>query len=357
MSRYDPFSRGPHPVGTRQFSWTDEARNHTMPVDVWYPATETYRGQDLAPETQASFEMIPGMGFSLQQAVENAAPRSDCFPLVVFSHGFGGERRQSTFLYTHLASHGYVVASMDHVGNTTADMLSGEGAAGDADVIDRFILSRPLDASFVIDTMLGGQSGLDIDSERIGMAGHSFGGWTTLKTLENDARIKAALPLAPAGGMTSLDPTNVMATSLNFQFKRSVPTLLIVADLDSILPLEGMQDLHARHPGPRSTVVLQNADHFHFNDAIEQTHDGYQMMLAGMAAGMEVEARQGLEEMLAKMKPSSELVPGDHAYRLINGLGLAHFDAELRENSGAAAIMRSNLVETAADQGILIDLL
>ena len=164
-------------------------------------------------------------------------------------------------------------------------------------------------------------------------------------------------PLAPAGGMTRLDPTNVMATSLNFQFKRSVPTLLIVADLDSILPLEGMQDLHARHPGPRSTVVLQNADHFHFNDAIEQTHDGYQMMLAGMAEGMEAEARQGLEEMLAKMKPSSELVPGDQAYRLINGLALAHFDAELREDPSAIAMMRSNLVETAADQGILIELL
>ena len=70
MSKYDPFNRGPHPVGTRQFSWTDEARNHTMPVDVWYPATENYQGQDLTPETQASFEMIPGMGMTLQQAAK-----------------------------------------------------------------------------------------------------------------------------------------------------------------------------------------------------------------------------------------------------------------------------------------------
>lgn len=357
MSKYDPFIRGPHPVGTQQFSWTDSNRNHTMPVDVWYPATETHKGQDLDPGTQAAFEMIPGMGASLQQAVENAAPRSECFPLVVFSHGFGGERRQSTFLCTHLASHGYVVASMDHVGNTTADMLSGEGAAGDPEATDRFIQSRPLDTSFVIDAMLGGQSGLDIDSERIGMAGHSFGGWTTLKTLESDARIKAALPLAPAGGVVNIDPTNVMSTSLNFQFKRTVPTLFIVADLDSILPLEGMQDLHARHPGPRSTVVLQNADHFHFNDNIEQTHDGYQMILAGMAEGMEAESRRGMEEMLAKMKPSSELVPGAHAYRLINGLGLAHFDAELRDDPSATKIMRTNLVETAKDQGIHIKLL
>lgn len=357
MSKYDPFRRGPDPVGTQQFSWTDSNRNHTMPVDVWYPATEAHKGQDLDPKTQAGFEMIPGVGLSYQQAVENAAPKKDRFPLVVFSHGFGGERRQSTFFCTHLASHGYVVASMDHVGNTTTDMLSGEGAAGDPEVIDRFIKSRPLDASFVIDEMLRGQSGLEVDAESVAMAGHSFGGWTTLKTLESDGRIKAALPLAPAGGKLDLDPENVMATSLNFQFKRSVPTLFIVADLDSILPLEGMRDLHSRHPGPHSTVVLQNADHFHFNDNIEQTHDGYQMMLAGMAEGMEAESRHGLEEMLAKMKPSSELVPGAHAYRLINGLGLAHFDAELRGDPDATSMMRGDLVEIAGKQGIQVELL
>ena len=79
--------------------------------------------------------------------------------------------------------------------------------------------------------------------------------------------------------------------------------------------------------------------------------------MAGMAKGMEPESRRGLEEMIAKMKPSSELVPGAHAYRLINGLGLAHFDTELRDNPSATKIMRSNLVETAKNQGINIRLL
>ena len=48
--------------------------------------------------------------------------------------------------------------------------------------------------------MLAGASDLDIDEDRIGMSGHSFGGWTTLKTVEKDTRIKAIVPLAPAGG-------------------------------------------------------------------------------------------------------------------------------------------------------------
>ena len=45
-------------------------------------------------------------------------------PLLVFSHGNSGYRQQSTFLTTHLASWGFVVAAPDHVGNTFGEMLA-----------------------------------------------------------------------------------------------------------------------------------------------------------------------------------------------------------------------------------------
>ena len=357
MSEYNPYTRGPHPVGTRQFSWTDTERNHSLPVDVWYPATKAYEGKDLDPETQDRYEMVPGMGEAVQQAVKDAEAESGQRALVVFSHGFGGERRQTTFLCCHLASHGYVVAAMDHVGNTTADMFSGEGAAGDPEVIERFVQSRPCDVSFVIDQMLAGQSGLEIIPEQIGMSGHSFGGWTTLKTLETDERIRAALPLAPAGGFTALDADNVMAKSLDFTWRREVPVLYIVAELDSILPLEGMQDMFDRNPEPKTTVVLLNADHFHFNDAIEQTHDGYKLMLGMLTEGMDEDARSSTEKMIAGMKPSSELVAGADAYALINGLGLAHFDRELRGSQEAVSFLSGDLVARLAEHHINVKLL
>ena len=44
-------------------------------------------------------------------------------PLIVFSHGNSGFRRQSTFLTTHLASRGFVVAAPDHTGNTLFEMV------------------------------------------------------------------------------------------------------------------------------------------------------------------------------------------------------------------------------------------
>ena len=109
MTEYKPFKRGPHPVGTRQFSWTDHSRDHEMPVDVWYPASNAHAGEDFDPAKMAQYEMVPGFGDSSQHAVMNAESEPGSFPLVVFSHGYGGERRQSTFFYTHLASHGYVV--------------------------------------------------------------------------------------------------------------------------------------------------------------------------------------------------------------------------------------------------------
>ena len=357
MSEYNPYTRGPHPVGTRQFNWVDTKRSQSLPVDVWYPATKAYEGKDLDSATQDRYEMVPGMGESVQQAVKDAEAKSGQRPLVVFSHGFGGERRQTTFLCCHLASHGYVVAAMDHVGNTAADMISGEGAAGDPRVIERFIQSRPCDVSFVIDQMLAGQSGLEIIPDQIGMSGHSFGGWTTLKALETDERIRAALPLAPAGGFTAMDADNVMAKELSFTWKREVPVLYIVAELDSILPLQGMQDMFNRNPDPKTIVVLLNADHFHFNDAIEQTHDGYKSMLGMLAGGMDEDTRHTMETMMAGMKPSSELVAGDDAYALINGLGLAHFDRELRGSQEAASFLSGDLVAMLGERNIKVKLL
>lgn len=232
---YDPFARGPYPVGVRTFQWTDAARDQrVLPVEVWYPATDAHRGQDVAVATRDQYELIPGFPPGWQEAVRDAAARGDRAPLVIFSHGFGGHRRQSTFLCTHLASHGYVVAAMDHTGNTVFDVLqmtlavrSGAEVPEPLGILDAMIAARPRDASFVIDRVLDGVAGdvaALVDVERIGMAGHSFGGWTTLQTTRADRRIRAALPLAPAGGATHM-PAGPLREALDFAWGREVPTL------------------------------------------------------------------------------------------------------------------------------------
>ena len=353
MTDYDPFERGPQPVGTRSFTWRDGARERSLPVDVWYPATDQYQGQDLDDATKDRFKTLPDSPEVTQDAVKDAEAASGSFPMVIFSHGFAGERRQSTHLCTHLASHGFVVAGMDHVGNTTADMLAAAGTPPDPDLIRTFMADRPADASFVIDRMLAGDSGLTVDPERIGISGHSFGGWTSLMTTASDARIRAVLPLAPAGGRSAIKTEGIevdLAGEINMDWKRSVPVLYLLAEFDSLLPLDGMRELFDRTGEPRSAVVLLNSDHFHFCDRVAEVHDLFKTM-----GEMLMDKAGDASAVLENMKPSAELCPGDHAYALTCGLGLAHFDAHLRDNADAAAVVDGDLTELMASRGIAVD--
>jgi predicted dienelactone hydrolase len=288
--------------------------------------------------------VIPSVPMGFQQAVRDAQAQDGCFPLIVFSHGYNAYLRQSTYLVTHLASHGYVVVAMDHVGNTLADEIAGTTPSlDDTAALKRFTIERPTDCSFVIDQMLTGDTGIAINSSRIGISGYSFGGWTSLMTSGLDKRIKAALALAPSGGISDNDPliNSIFADSLNLDWDREVPVLSLVAELDSVLPLAGMRDLHGRIRQPRTTVVLKNADHFHFQDHVELVHD----MTKRISPANEV----------SEMKDAADLCPGEKANTFTRGLGLAHFDANLRANDRAVDLLNGDIKELMASHGIDVE--
>ena len=177
----DPAARGPHRVGVTTFETTDgEVDGRTFSVEVWYP---TSAGPD-APV--ADYEITAG-GFTLvtlpsPNGTVRDGPldlRGAPHPVVVFSHGFSGVRQQSVYLCEYLASHGFVVAAPDHVGNTFTNM--GAPAIESARV-------RPIDVGRTLDALLAKADGwpdellaFAADPERIGVAGHSFGGFTTFR--------------------------------------------------------------------------------------------------------------------------------------------------------------------------------
>ncbi|MGH7895175.1 MAG: alpha/beta hydrolase family protein, partial [Candidatus Binatia bacterium] len=351
---YDPFRRGPFAVGVRTTSLIDADRDRPLAVEVWYPADAAHAGADLAADTQDRYEFLPGLPTTTQDAVRDATPTRGRFPLVAFSHGFGGHRRQSTFLCTHLSSHGYVVAAVDHTGNTTLDILQMMLAVrGGAEVpeplglLRPFIDARPCDIRFMIDCILDGSAGgvaALVDDERIGMSGHSFGGWTTLAVTRADTRIRAALPLAPAGGATPL-PGEPLRESLDFAWGRDVPTLFLVAARDSLLPLAGMHELLERTPSAaKRMVVLENADHMHFCDNAAQVHEMFRMF-----------PPPGAFAAIAKVTPPiTELCPANHAHDMVRGLGLAHMDATLKANEGAAGLLAGDVRGLMAARGIAV---
>lgn len=348
---YDPFARGPFPVGVRTGHLTDAARQRSLPTEVWYPATDAHAGQDVAASTRDTYELLPGFPPVWQQAVRDAAARPGSYPLIAFSHGFGGHRRQSTFLCTHLASYGYVVTAPDHTGNTILDVIqavltlhSGGQLPDPASMVREFIAARPADIRFIIDRALDGAAGglaPMIDADRIGMTGHSFGGWTTLAVIDSEPRIRAALALAPAGGSSPL-PAEPLKQALTFEWGRDVPTLFLVAERDSLLPLPGMYELLEKTPGIKKMVVLKNADHMHFCDRVEEVHELFRTM-----------PPPGDFERIAKtVRPITELCPGSHGYAFVRGLGLAHMDAHLKADESAARFLAGDIEAALATRGI-----
>ena len=139
------------------------------------------------------------------------------FPVIIFSHGLGGSRDGYEYLGRHWASHGYVSVHLQHKGSDTAvwkDQANPMEAMRQAVKDLRNSINRPLDVRFAIDQMekmnrdkgpLHGR----LDLGRVGMAGHSFGAWTTLAVIGEvfvglggreislaDPRVKAAIAMS-----------------------------------------------------------------------------------------------------------------------------------------------------------------
>ena len=195
---YDPFAPGPFPVGERTIQATDQARGRVFPCDIWHPSE------------------VEGLQLAAR-------------PLIVYSHSGGGNRRSGAFLATHLASHGYVVAALDHSELVAPELARREGEAEKdrAARIEAVIGSRVPDIRFLLDHLLGGFGPADIafDGGRIGLVGHSFGGWTVLATAEVEPRVRAVVAMSP-GGSAQPRP-GILPLTLAFAWDRDIPTLYL----------------------------------------------------------------------------------------------------------------------------------
>ncbi len=340
----DLFSRGPHPVGVRIIAAPDAERNRLFPVEIWYPAAPAHAGEDLDDATRDSFA-VPFGSPRRQNAVRDAAGNPGSHPLLVFSHHGGGPRRMATFLCTHLSSHGYVVAAMDHSEVVAPELARREGETDEekAARLNALIANRVPDVRFLLDRLVTGapfDSGIRLDASRIGIVGHSFGGWTALAAVEVEPRIRAVVALAPAGASTR--KPGIIPATLAFGWRRDVPTLYLVAENDTSLPLSGMHEIFDRTPVTRRMVVLRRADHMHFLDAVEEMHEAVRNMpLGGELAWLPKE-----------MRPIAELCSGDDAHLFVRGLTLAHMDAVLRGREDARRFLAGDIVSELARRGV-----
>ncbi|MFJ7245246.1 alpha/beta hydrolase family protein [Kitasatospora sp. NPDC098652] len=193
--------------------WVPAAGPRQLAVSMFYPARQG-TGEPapyMTPGEAQGFlaTRVPaGTGLTAQDLVgvdthayTGAKAAGGKFPLVVLSPGFENPRATLTGLATDLASRGYVVALVGHTyedsGETLADGSTPGCALCDSGAPDSLPDSRAKDVSFVLDQLTGQHpvwrlSHL-IDRDRIGMAGHSIGGASTLNAMAEDQRILAGV--------------------------------------------------------------------------------------------------------------------------------------------------------------------
>lgn len=342
---YDPFARGAHPVGVR----TVEAEDGLV-CEVWYPAARAHAGTDLDPARQDRYRLFRATPAFHQPALRGArpAPLVD-LPLIVFSHGLGGHRRQSAFLTTHLASHGYVVIAPDHAGSTYHALLRnprrqalGEMIAGSAQrrvrdvraLAERFPAAAPEVARLV-------------SPEVVAVCGHSFGGWTAVAATSEPSPFRCGLAMAPigTGGRNPAFEAGDAYATFDLGYASRPPTLLFAAERDSICRLRGIERLHgAIGPGHR-LFVLHDAEHFHFCDYVRFVHGSYALLSwVGSALGISS----------LRMAPARALIGEAAAHDAVRAVAVAHFDHHLRGETAAAAFLRHRLDPALADRGARI---
>ena len=342
---YDPFVRGRFPVGVRTIEALDTSRDRLFPCEICYPATAQHSGQDIAPGTQDTFTVPLSSKPRSQTAVRNAAAQPGTYPLILFSHSSGAGRRSATFLCTHLASHGYVVAALDHSEVVAKELKRTEGETGEQKAvrIEAAIASRVPDICFLLDRVLDGavwDSEPRLDPTQIGIVGHSFGGWTALAAPDVLKSIRAVVALAPGGA--SQPKPGILKAKLTFSWGRDLPTLYLVAEDDVPLPLAGMHEIFERTPGTKQMVILRRADHVHFMDNVEELHETTRKSpFSGELAWISRE-----------MRPIEELCSGEQAHLFVRGLTLCHMDAVLKRQGDAQRILAGDIEAQLAARGV-----
>ena len=231
--------------------WHDAARDRDVPAKIYFPK-------------------------------EGAGP----FPIIVFSHGLGGSREHYEYLGRHWAGCGYVSVHLQHLGSD--DGVWKGKAPGEipkamlGSTMDlRNAANRPKDVSFAIDQLLAlngdASSPLKgrLDSKRIGVAGHSFGGFTSMAIAGQefgpaqwaDPRVKAVIEMSA--------PVARPATRDHAYAKMTTPVFHMTGTKDDS-PIGETKADERRIPFDKMTaaetclVIFKDGDHMIFSGRLAQ---------------------------------------------------------------------------------------
>ncbi|EPD93534.1 alpha/beta hydrolase family protein [Paenibacillus sp. HGH0039] len=308
-----PRPGGEAAVGTRIFHFTDFTRQESYPnvpkndrelmVRVWYPAKpQSGKGELLFPEDPAQFRTykenfsgvfkVPAFildywkytrGYSHLNA--ELLPASAPYPVVLISHGMGTGSVLHVSQAENLASHGFIVAAIDHTYSTAATLFPDGritgfetktpaddfytyakevGAVWAADI--QFVLSEMEQLNQDPKSSLKGM----MDVNHTGIMGHSFGGATAFNATYYNDKIKAGIDMD--GTLYDLEDKGQMPKP--FMFLNSDKRSMLSAAIKNnevpgsiraqLVKEQRMMDSVGAHNG--QVIHIRGTDHFNYTD-------------------------------------------------------------------------------------------
>jgi predicted dienelactone hydrolase len=234
-----PRPTGPYPTGTALIHLTDpgrpdpldpQHRPRELMVQLWYPSRPAvdrplapYAPPGEAAALQATYPVPAGAFTATTHSRPDAPARPGRHPVVFFHHGLCASRTDTTGIDEQLASLGFVVVALASTHESPAVEFPGGRVERTSDpafclaggdpfspanqaILNRLLAVRVADTRWVLDQLTTADRGAPmpglpaglrggLETRRVGMFGHSFGGGTAAAVMHEDRRFVAGADL------------------------------------------------------------------------------------------------------------------------------------------------------------------